>query len=355
MSGGGRRGISGGMQIGLLGYSQAGKRTLFTLLTGRVVAEGRRPGEVLEGTAPIRDPRVDVLANICLPRKTTYAENRFLLCPDVVERAGARDWLDAAQTCDLLCLVARSFVAEEVYHPRGSVDAERDHANLRAELLLADMELAEKRLVRMEKEKRSGQTDEQRRQEEVLKRCMAELEAGRPLREIPLEPHERNAIDDLEMVTSIPVLEVVNVSDDALVRDAGKGALAISARLEQEIMEIDDLRERAEYLEAVGLDASGLDRVNAAAYEALGLMSFYTIGEDEVRAWTIRRGAAAPVAGGKIHSDIQRGFIRVEIVKYDDLVAAGSENAAKDLGQMQTRGKEYVMEDGDTCHFLFSV
>ena len=129
----------------------------------------------------------------------------------------------------------------------------------------------------------------------------------------------------------------------------------MSCLIEQEIAELDSREEQREYMEAIGLTASGLDRVNAMAYDALGLMSYYTVGEDECRAWTIRKGSTAPIAGGKIHTDIQRGFIRVEVIKYDDLMAAGSESAAKRQGKMQTRGKDYVMEDGDICHFLFNV
>jgi GTP-binding protein YchF len=343
------------MKIGLLGYPQAGKRTLFTLLTGRAIPESRHPGEALEGTASIRDPRVGVIAGICTPQKTVYAENQFVLCPDIVSDAGARGWLDASRRCDLLCLAVRAFESEDVYHPDGSVDADRDMANLRAELLLADMELAEKRLRRMEKEKRAGQTDQQKRQEAVLKKCLGELESDRPIREMSLEPHEAEAIRNLELVTAIPTLELFNVAEDALGAGVPVGTVAVSARLEQEIMEIDDPSEREEYLQAMGLEATGLDRVNAAAYEAQGLMSFYTMGPDEARAWTIRRGATAPIAGGKIHTDIQRGFIRVEVIKFDDLLAAGSEKAAKDHGKTQTKGKDYIIEDGDICHFLFNV
>ena len=343
------------VKIGLLGYPQAGKRTLFTLLTGRQVSEGRKPGDAMEGVAPIRDPRVDVLSGMFLPQKTIYAENQFVLCPDVVDGVGARGWLEVARSCDLLCLVVRAFESEEVYHPDGSVDQERDRANLRAELLLADMELAEKRLVRLAKEKRTGQTTDQRQQEEVLKKCMGALEEDRPIRDMQLAPHEQGAIQNLELVTMVPTLEICNVAEDALGADVADGVVEVSARLEQEIMEIEDVGKRKEYLAAVGLASSGLDRVNVAAYRSMGLMSFYTIGADEVRAWTIRRGSTAPVAGGKVHTDIQRGFIRVEVVKYDDLVSAGSEKAAKEQGKTQTKGKDYVMEDGDICHFLFNI
>ncbi|MDD2320832.1 MAG: DUF933 domain-containing protein, partial [Geobacteraceae bacterium] len=165
------------------------------------------------------------------------------------------------------------------------------------------------------------------------------------------------AIRSLNLVTLMPILLIRNVDEDRVgtVIAEGENVFLISALIEKEIMGIEDLEERTEYLRALGLESSGLDRLNAAAYDALGLMSFYTMGKDEVRAWTIRKGALAPAAGGKIHSDIERGFIRVEVIKYDDLVAAGTESAAKAQGKAMLKGKDYVMEDGDICHFRFNV
>ena len=344
------------MKIALLGLPRAGKKTLFTLLTGRSVPESRKPGDVIEGVAAIRDPRVDRLADICLPQKTVYAENHFVLCPDV-EAGGAagRHWLDAARRCDLLCLVLRAFDSAEVYHPRGSVDPERDRRDLEAELLLADMEIAEKRLTRLEKEARAGLTAEQKAEQQALARCMEALEANRPVRDVALDPGEDAAVRSLSLVTARPVLPAFNVSESYAAAERGAGTLTISAAIEEEVSEIEDPEERREFLASLGLASAGVDRMNAAAYDALGLMSFYTVGKDECRAWTIRKGSPAPVAGGKIHSDIERGFIRVEVVKFDDLVAAGSEKAAKEAGKLLVKGKDYVIEDGDVCHFLFNV
>jgi len=343
------------MRIGLLGFPQAGKRTLFALLTGNVVSPARKAGEVVEGVATIRDPRVDRLSAICNPRKITYATNAFALCPDVVEGSEARDWLEAARTCDLLCLVVRRFESDAVYHPDGSVDATRDLASLQGELLLADMAICETRLTRLAKEKKAGLTPQQAAEEQTLSTCMAALEGERPLSQCELQDHEIATVKSLGFLTLKPLLVVYNVGEGETQDAGGPNSVSVSCLIEQEIMEIEDADERAEYLRDLGIEASGLDRVNAAAYDASGLMSFYTIGEDEVRAWTIRKGTAAPGAGGRIHSDIERGFIRVEIIKYDDLIAAGSEKAAKEKGQLQLKGKDYVMEDGDICHFLFNV
>jgi GTP-binding protein YchF len=345
------------MKIALLGLPQSGKKTLFTLLTGREVPEHRAEGESLEGVAPIRDPRVDVLAEIARPEKTKYAENKVVLCPDMSEGTGKREWLDAARRCDLLCLVVRDFASESVYHPSGSVDAVRDRRALATELLLADLELIEKRLERLAKEKKGGKTPGQEREEAVLVRCRDAVENEQGVNTLGLGGEDLEAIRSLNLVTLMPILWIFNVDEDRVGSAAGAGenVFMVSALIEKEIMGMEDPAERDEYLNALGLDSSGLDRLNAAAYDALGLMSFYTMGKDEVRAWTIRKGTPAPAAGGKIHSDIERGFIRVEVIKYEDLVAAGTEVAAKAQGKALLKGKDYVMEDGDICHFRFNV
>lgn len=345
------------MKIALLGLPQSGKKTLFSLLTGREVPEHRVEGESLEGVAPIRDPRVDVLSDIARPEKTRYAENKVVLCPDMSEGTGKREWLDAARRCDLLCLVVRDFSSESVYHPAGSVDADRDRRTLETELLLADLELIEKRLERLAKEQKGGRTAGQIKEEEVLLKCRDVVENEKGVNSLGLGEEDLAAIRSLNLVTLMPVLRIRNVDEDRLASAGEEDAAVflISAQIEKEIMGIEDPEERAEYLAALGLESSGLDRLNAAAYDALGLMSFYTMGKDEVRAWTIRKGTPAPAAGGKIHSDIERGFIRVEVIKYDDLVVAGSEVAAKNQGKAMLKGKDYIMEDGDICHFRFNV
>lgn len=342
------------MKIALLGLPQAGKKTLFTLLTGRDVPAGRKPGESVGGTARIRDPRVDKLAEIFKPKLTTYAENSFVLCPDVPHGEPSREWLQSARKCDLLCIVIRAFESEAIYHPAGSVDARRDRLSLDGELLLADMEIIDGRLERLRKESRAGLTTEQKTEQEALAKCMAVLEDGKPVSAAALEPQERTSLRSMELVSSLPVLYVYNVAEDNATADFGPSSLPISCLIEQEIMSM-EVGDRKEFLDALGLTDTGVDRMNAAAYDALGLMSFYTSGTDECRAWTIRKGSSAPEAGGKIHSDIARGFIRVEVVKFDDFVAAGTEAAARDQGKLQTRGKDYTIEDGDICHFLFSV
>ncbi len=343
------------MQVALLGLAQAGKKTLFSLLTGREVTGVAKRGETIEGIAFVRDPRVDVLSKMYQPEKTTYAENHFVLCPDIAVGSEARTWLDPAQRCDLLCCVIRAFEAPDVYHPDGSVDAARDREAIRAELLLADMYMVETRLHNIAENRRKYKTTRDDVEEQALRLCAEALENERPLSTLEFSlPHEE-AMRGMDLITRKPVMFVGNVSEDDIGTSAADAAVTISCAIEKEIAAIEDEEERGEFMAEMGLDSPGLDRVNTAIYNALGLMSFYTLGTDECRAWTIRKGVTAPVAGGVIHSDIELGFIRVQVIRFDDLVAAGSEEAAKQNGKMHLKGKDYVIEDGDLCDFLFNV
>lgn len=343
------------MKIAILGLAQTGKKTLFTLLTGRSVPEARKPGEAIEGIAPINDGRVVALSDFYQPQKTTYAENQFVLCSDIGDSSTSRLWMDSARRCDLLCLLIRAFDSPDIFHPAGSVDAERDRAMIESELLLADMQLVETRLQRLTKEMKNNPSKEQIMEEGILQRFNAALEEEQFLSTVSLEADEEHAIKSLDFVTRIPLLYAYNVSEDDIGNDFGPGVFTISCAIESDIAEIEDEAERLEFMTEMGITEPSLDRINAALYDALGLMSFYTSGEDECRAWTIRKGSTAPVAGGKIHSDIERGFIRVEVMKYDDLMEAGSEHGVKQAGKMQLNGKDYIIADGDICHFLFNV
>jgi GTP-binding protein YchF len=341
------------MNVALLGLPQAGKRTLFTLLTRRKIPHGRKENESIEGQAAVKDPRVDAISAICKPERTKYAETTYVLCPDIRPDSG-REWLDPARRCECLCLVVRAFGDPNVYHPAGAVDPERDRSSLRTDLLLADLDLVERRLERIGKEKRGGQTGEQALEEHTLRRCNAAIGKDQMLADLALDPHELQSIRSLGLLTLKPVMWAYDV-DEGQVKNEGTDPFTIACKIEQEIMDLESPEEQSLYLKELGLSSSGVDRMNRAAYDALGLMSFYTMGEDEVRAWTIRKGTLAPAAAGKVHTDIERGFIRAEIVKYDDLMAAGSEAAVRDAGKVQLKGKDYVIQDGDICLFRFSV
>ncbi|MFO7869899.1 MAG: DUF933 domain-containing protein [Kiritimatiellia bacterium] len=341
------------MRIAVLGYEQAGKRTLFSLLTGRNAPASMREDEAIEGMAAIRDDRVETLAGIRRPERTRYAEMPCVLCPPVRE-GGPRHWLEPARRCDLLAVIVRGFTSEAVYHPSGTVDAGRDRRSLSEELILADMELVEKRLQRIEKEKRHGQTDTQKTEQQVLSKCLNALESEKRLEVLELTPSEQASVRSLGFLSLKPVLWIINVDENA-VTDALGNPLSISCEIEKEIAEIDDPASRKAFLGDLGISTPGMERVGRAAVRAAGLVTFFTIGEDEVKSWTVTRGASAPEAAGKIHSDMQRGFIRVEVIKFDDLVAAGSESAAKEQGKSSLKGKDYVVEEGDICHFRFNV
>jgi len=349
------------MKLALLGLPQAGKRTLFTLLTGRAIPAGHSETEAIEGIAPIRDPRVDMLARLCKPEKSTYAENIIVLCPDIRQGSDKREWLETARRCDLLCGVVRDSTDEGVYHPTGSVNAARDRSNLMTEFLFADLMLVDTRLQRMEKEKKSGLAPAQASEQKALLKCKEALEKEKGVRDAALEQHELAAVRSLDFLTLKPILWVHNVDEAMLGPETRRhekekdGVFVVSCRIEQEVMSLSDAAERLAYMNELGIATLGPDRLNSAAYDAMGLMSFYTIGSDETRAWTIRKGTLAPAAAGKVHTDIERGFIRAEIMKYDDLVALGSEKAVKESGKMQLKGKDYMVEDGDICHFRFNV
>jgi GTP-binding protein YchF len=342
------------MKIVLLGFPQAGKKSLFSLLTGRSVPSGLKETESLDGNASVRDSRVDAIAAIVKPQKIKYAETSFSYCSDIREGDTKRGWMESARRSDMLCMVVRAFSSTSVYHEKGSIDPERDRSSLQTELLLADFELVEKRLERIGKEKRGGQTPVQIMEEKTLVKCKETLESDTMLLNLTLGEQELSSVRGLGLLTMKPIIWTYNVDEDA-VKEEATNPVTVSCKIEQEIMGIDNVEERNAYLKELGLSSSGIDRMNRAAYDALGLMSFYTMGKDEVRAWSIRKGSTAPQAAGKIHSDIERGFIRVEVVKYDDLMAAGSEAAVKERGKVETKGKDYVIQDGDICTYLFNV
>lgn len=343
------------MRAALLGYSQAGKKTFFKLLAGRTVLPGTDVAGGVDGQAFVRDPRVDAIAKIAKPEKIKYAEITFVLCPDIPHEAAAeRAWLEPARKCDLICVVIRAFASESVYHPKGSVNAARDHADLDTEIIFADLELVEKRLDRIAKEKRGGQTPQQALEEKTLQRCKEALENSRKPSTLNLDASEQASIRSLGLLGLKPIIWIHNV-DEKDVKDQGNDPFTVACKIEEEIAELGGSDEQKEYLAGLGLTSSCLDRLGRAVYDSMGLMSFYTMGEDEVRAWTIRKGTAAPQAAGKIHTDFERGFIRVEIIKYDDLMALGSENACKTSGKALLKGKDYVIEDGDICHFRFNI
>lgn len=343
------------MNISIIGLPQSGKRTLFSLLTGREVTSGQL-SETLEGVAPVKDPRVDSIAQIEKPEKITYAETFIKLCTDIDPGSGNTSWIETARLSDLLCIVVRDFSSEEVYHTDGSVDAERDKQNIEAELLIADLSLTESRIERIAKDrKRFKPTYDQQIEENTVIKFNNALNDNIILSTLSLSEEELASVSSLNFLTLKPILWCFNVNEDKISGDDNENIFRVSALIEKEIMAIKNSEERSAFLNDLGISESGVNRLNSAAYDLLGLMSFYTMGSDEARAWTIKKETLAPAAGGKIHTDIERGFIRVEVIKYDDLMKEGSEQAVKAAGKSFLKGKDYLLEDGDICNFRFNV
>lgn len=358
------------MKAGIVGLSLVGKSTLFQLLTGTASPPpGSRP-EARLGVARVPDPRVETLAGIFNPKKKTWATVEYVDVPGVSRGEGsALVDLPALRGVDVLVHVVRAFESELVPHPEGSIDPLRDASVLDLELILADLVTVERRIERLEANIQKAKEAEDVAERELFLRLKEGLEAEKPLRELGLADEERRRLRGYALLSEKPLLVVANLGED-LLRDAAVyldtsglaelgrrpqvGLCAVSAPIEAEMAELDPTDARA-FREDLGLDEPGLERVIRTSYELLGLISFLTVGEDECRAWTIRRDTRARLAAGAIHSDIERGFIRAEVVPFADFVAAGSIAACREKGTLRLEGKEYMVKDGDVVNFRFAV
>lgn len=352
------------MKAGIIGFARSGKTTLFNSLTGAhaaVGAFGAREANVAVIKVP--DERVDRLSEIHHPKKKTYAEVEFV---DIAPAEGATDKaLDAAaltvlKNVDALVHVIRAFENENVLHPLDTVDPLRDAKALEEELQLTDLIVIEKRVERLEKEHRKDGTEHK-----LMERCKEHLESGQPLRTLDLNPQEEKELAGFGFLSRKPMLLVANYGEEgigrpdpggleAYAREQGQTLIALCGAMEMEVTQLPP-EERASFREELGLGEESRTQFLQAAYDMLGLMSFLTAGEPEVRAWTIRKGTKAVDAAGVIHSDIQRGFIRAEIVNYGDFMKYGTMVKAKEHGTVRLEGKEYIMQDGDIVLFRFNV
>jgi len=355
------------MKLGLVGFPQVGKRTLFRLLTGKEPNSEGKKGNGL-GLAKVRDARFDRLVEIYAPRQETPAHIEFILLPDLDQQASRNDQiLRDLEHVDVICHLVRAFQDDTVFHIHGTVDPRRDTFLFNEALQLNDLLFIEKRLERLEKEQNKKRDAQKAAMEnDLLARMKAQLEAGRFLRAFHLTEAEERLIASYPLLTRKAVIMILNVGEDGLAeqglinklkeefREQDFQWIAVSAKIEQELCQLDAV-ERQIFLEELQLDQPALDRLTMLCYKTLGLISFFTVGPDEVRAWTNRQGSLAPQAAGIIHSDFERGFIRAEVMKYQDLVKLGSEQKVREVGRYMQKGRDYVVEDGDIINFLFNV
>ena len=363
--------------MGIVGLPNVGKSTLFNAITRAGAQAENYPFCTIEpnvGVVDVPDARLAVLHEMYQSKKTTPAAVRFVDIAGLVKGASKGEglgnkFLEHIRQVDAIAHVVRCFEDADITHVEGAVDPIRDIGIITTELCLADLETVEKRREKLLRAMKSG-SKEAKAEASLIERVASSLSEGRPARQLDFSEEEAALLRELTLLTMKPTLYVANVAEDEAataekenpfvqrVKEyaAAEGAevVAISAKVEAEIAELSG-EEAKEFLAAIDLTESGLDRLIKKAFSLLNLMTFLTAGPDECRAWTITRGTTAPKAAGKIHSDIERGFIRAEIVTYDDLVVAGSTAAAREKGKVRLEGKEYVMQDGDVTYFRFNV
>lgn len=356
------------MEIGIIGLPNSGKTTIFNALTRSQTATTAFSSGQLEvhtAVVDVPDERVDRLSAMFHPKRTIYAQVTYNDIAGLGKGAGKTGisglLLNAIAANEALLLVARAFEDESVPHPEDTVDAARDLMMMESELILNDMTTVDRRLERLQSMKHRGTPEERKRmaqEEELLQRLMAKLDAEIPLREVAISDEERKMLGGFGLLSLKPLLRVINAGDDAdetaFADLLDNRTLVLRGKLEAEIAQMDP-DEAAEFLADFGIDEPGLNRAIRFCYDMLGLESFFTVGEDEVRAWTVRRGTLAPEAAGVIHSDLQKGFIRAETIAYSELMALGSMAEARKHGKLRLEGKEYVVQDGDILNIRFNL
>jgi GTP-binding protein YchF len=362
-----------GIKCGIVGLPNVGKSTLFNALTRAQIAAENYPFCTIDpnvGIVPVPDPRLDALSEIVKPERVVPAMIEFVDIAGLVEGASegkgkGNAFLSHIREVDAIAHVVRCFENDDIIHVAGRIDPLADIDIINTELVLADLNIVEKAADRQTKAAKGGDKDAIRKRD-IFERVRVHLDAGKPVHSMTLTIEEKKDIRELHLLTDKPVMYVANVLENGFEKNAfldalnkravGEGAtvVPVCAAIEAEISQLEDA-DRAEFLRDLGLEEPGLNRVIRAGYKLLGLQTYFTAGVKEVRAWTIHRGDTAPQAAGVIHTDFEHGFIRAEVIGFDDFITHKGEQGAKAAGKMQREGKEYIVREGDVMHFLFNV
>ena len=364
------------LKAGIVGLPNVGKSTLFNAITKQNILAANYPFATIEpnvGTVIVPDARVDYLTSLYNPKRSIPTTFEFTDIAGLVKGASSGEglgnkFLSHIREVDAIVEVVRCFIDPNITHVTGKVDPVSDIEIINIELVVADLEVVNNRIGKVEKKAEATKDKLLMAEVEVLNKCKNNLEANIPLRRISFSEDELKLLKNFNFLTIKPIIYVANVSeDDIAVGDnkyslavkgyaeaEGSGVIVMCTKLEADLAGLED-EERIEFLESVGIKNSGLDKLIFASYNLLGLKTFFTVGTDEVRAWTFRSGMKAPECAGIIHSDFERGFIRAEVMSYDDLVEYGTELKVKEAGKLRIEGKDYIMQDGDICYFRFNV
>jgi len=357
------------MRLGMIGLPQVGKKTLFELLTAHKPTEAETAsGRTIKGVAEIKDPRFDRLVGSYKPKKEVMARIDIECLPKIEKDTIAKGTIFSdINELDAVVHVVRAFEDDAVYHAEGSVDPKRDIDFVNGELILHDLIFIEKRLEKLEKTILKTREETAVKEKEVLMRLKAHLDKTLPLRLLDISADDRKAISSYPFVTRKALLVVLNVSDKSLkdtkdfdrirteLSASGIDVMRVSAKLEDEVASLETEDERLEFLKELGIKEPAINALTRLCIKTLDLISFFTVGADEVRQWTVRRGSSAPEAAGAIHSDLEKGFIRAEVMKYSEWESAGGEDGLRSSGKLYLKGKDYIVEDGDMLNIRFNV